>query len=183
MSDILDKVTKSEYKYGFTTDIASDKAPKGLNEEIIKFISAKKEEPEWLLNWRLEALRIWQEMVEKLGGETVILPDCSKKTNHQTKKTVNEQEFNAIDYIIASKNVTEGKILEYYSITSLPINTKLYTPEWLVHLMKEKTFPSENQFELVTSSTLLKSEVIEAKQVSTHFSESDQEENEEEQRH
>lgn len=64
MSDILDKVTKSEYKYGFTTDIESDKAPKGLNEDIIRLISAKKEEPEWLLEWRLDALRTWQKMTE-----------------------------------------------------------------------------------------------------------------------
>ena len=64
MSDILDKVTKSEYKYGFTTDIESDKAPKGLNEDIIRLISAKKEEPEWLLDWRLDALRSWQKMTE-----------------------------------------------------------------------------------------------------------------------
>ncbi len=64
MSDILDKVTKSEYKYGFVTDIESDKAPKGLNEDIIRFISAKKNEPEWLLEWRLESFRNWQKMEE-----------------------------------------------------------------------------------------------------------------------
>ena len=43
------------YKYGFTTDIESVKAPKGLSEDTVRFISAKKEEPEWMLNWRLEA--------------------------------------------------------------------------------------------------------------------------------
>ncbi len=64
MSDILDKVTKSEYKYGFVTDIESDRAPKGLNEDIIRLISHKKNEPEWLLEWRLEAFKNWQEMIE-----------------------------------------------------------------------------------------------------------------------
>lgn len=62
--DILKEVTSSEYKYGFVTDIASDKAPKGLNEDIIRFISAKKNEPEWLLEWRLKAFKLWQKMTE-----------------------------------------------------------------------------------------------------------------------
>ncbi len=52
------------YKYGFTTDIETEKAPKGLNEDIIRFISAKKEEPEWLLEWRLDAFERWQTMQE-----------------------------------------------------------------------------------------------------------------------
>ncbi|HYF88371.1 Fe-S cluster assembly protein SufB [Azospirillum sp.] len=57
-------VTEQKYKYGFTTDIESDVAPKGLNEDIVRFISAKKEEPEWLLEWRLKAFRVWQTMEE-----------------------------------------------------------------------------------------------------------------------
>jgi Fe-S cluster assembly protein SufB len=52
------------YKYGFVTDIESEKAPKGLNEDIVRFISAKKGEPEWLLEWRLEAFRRWLTMTE-----------------------------------------------------------------------------------------------------------------------
>jgi Fe-S cluster assembly protein SufB len=52
------------YKYGFVTDIESEKAPKGLNEDTVRFISAKKGEPEWLLDWRLEALRRWGTMSE-----------------------------------------------------------------------------------------------------------------------
>jgi len=57
-------VTEQKYKYGFTTDIEADVAPKGLNEDIVRFISAKKEEPEWLLEWRLKAFRVWQTMEE-----------------------------------------------------------------------------------------------------------------------
>jgi Fe-S cluster assembly protein SufB len=53
-----------KYKYGFSTDIDSEKAPKGLNEDIIRFISAKKEEPEWLLAWRLDAFERWLTMNE-----------------------------------------------------------------------------------------------------------------------
>jgi len=62
--DILEQVTSSEYKYGFVTDIEADSAPKGLNEDIVRFISAKKKEPEWLLEWRLKAYRQWLDMVE-----------------------------------------------------------------------------------------------------------------------
>lgn len=53
-----------KYKYGFVTDIESDMAPKGLNTDIIRFISAKKQEPEWMLDWRLQAFETWQSMTE-----------------------------------------------------------------------------------------------------------------------
>ncbi|MCB0791509.1 MAG: Fe-S cluster assembly protein SufB, partial [Flavobacteriales bacterium] len=62
--DILREVTSKEYAYGFTTNIESEKAPKGLNADIVRFISAKKNEPEWMLEWRLEAFRIWEKMEE-----------------------------------------------------------------------------------------------------------------------
>lgn len=62
--DIIQEVTSQEYKYGFVTDIESDNAPKGLSEDIVRFISAKKLEPEWLLEWRLKAFRSWEKMQE-----------------------------------------------------------------------------------------------------------------------
>lgn len=59
---ILDEVTSSEYKYGFTTEIETETIGKGLSEDTIRLISQKKSEPEWLLNYRLEAFRTWQQM-------------------------------------------------------------------------------------------------------------------------
>jgi Fe-S cluster assembly protein SufB len=53
---------QSKYKWGFSSDIESDFAPKGLNEDTVRFISAKKAEPEWMLEWRLKAFRLWQGM-------------------------------------------------------------------------------------------------------------------------
>src|SRR3954470_19506035 len=53
-----------KYKYGFVTDIEMERAPKGLNEDVVRFISAKKGEPDWMLEWRLEAFRRWQSMRE-----------------------------------------------------------------------------------------------------------------------
>ncbi len=55
----------SEYKYGFTTNIQQDFAPKGLNEQIVKFISKKKDEPKWLLEWRLKAFDMWKKRAKK----------------------------------------------------------------------------------------------------------------------
>ena len=62
--DRVREIDVSEYKYGFVTDIESDKAPKGLSEDIVRFISAKKNEPEWLTEWRLGAYRRWLTMRE-----------------------------------------------------------------------------------------------------------------------
>ena len=62
--ELLEHVTGKEYEFGFTTNIESDKAPPWLNEDTIRLISQKKNEPEWLLEWRLDAFRIWSEMVE-----------------------------------------------------------------------------------------------------------------------
>jgi Fe-S cluster assembly protein SufB len=65
VTETVDQVELVEkYKYGFVTDIESDQAPKGLNEGIIRFISAKKEEPSWLLDWRLKAYAHWLTMEE-----------------------------------------------------------------------------------------------------------------------
>ncbi len=61
---ILEELTSSEYKYGFQSDIEADSAPMGLNESIVRFISAKKEEPEWLLAWRLKAYKHWLTLEE-----------------------------------------------------------------------------------------------------------------------
>ncbi len=67
MSDsnkIIDQAVSSEYKWGFYTDLENETAPPGLSEDTVRFISAKKEEPEWMLEWRLKAFRIWQQMEE-----------------------------------------------------------------------------------------------------------------------
>ncbi len=58
----IEKTVNSDYKYGFVTDIEADEAPMGLNEDVIRFISGKKKEPEWMLEWRLKAYRYWQTM-------------------------------------------------------------------------------------------------------------------------
>lgn len=64
--DILEQITTSEYKYGFVTDIEADEAPKGLSEDTVRFISAKKKEPSWMLEYRLKAYKHWLTMEEPI---------------------------------------------------------------------------------------------------------------------
>ena len=82
-----------EYKYGFVTDIESDNAPKGLNEDIVRFISAKKNEPEWMLEWRLKAFRQWKTMKEPswahVNYESPDFQDIIYYSAPKKKKTLN----------------------------------------------------------------------------------------------
>lgn len=86
-NDLAKDLENSEYKFGFTTDIESDKAPVGLNEDIIRLISFKKEEPQWLLDYRLKCFAIWKEMTEPTWAHI-----------HYTKP-----DFQAISYYSAPK--------------------------------------------------------------------------------
>jgi len=63
-NQVLEEITSKEYEHGWTVNLETDEAPKGLNEDIVRFISAKKGEPEWLLEWRLKAFRAWLQMTE-----------------------------------------------------------------------------------------------------------------------
>jgi Fe-S cluster assembly protein SufB len=63
-TETIEQLTKQQYKYGFVTDIETESIPRGLNEDVVRLISAKKNEPEWLLEWRLKAYRAWQTMKE-----------------------------------------------------------------------------------------------------------------------
>ena len=63
-TETIEELATREYKYGFVTDVEAEEIPNGLNEDVVRMISAKKNEPEWLLEWRLKAFRIWQKMKE-----------------------------------------------------------------------------------------------------------------------
>ena len=63
-NQVLEEITSKEYEHGWTVNLETDEAPKGLNEDIVRFISAKKGEPAWLLEWRLKAFRAWLQMTE-----------------------------------------------------------------------------------------------------------------------
>ncbi|WP_297103523.1 Fe-S cluster assembly protein SufB [uncultured Devosia sp.] len=101
-----------KYKYGFETDIESDVAPPGLTEETIRFISAKKDEPEWMLEWRLEAFRRWQTMEE---------PNWAKV--HYPKI-----DFRSISYYAAPKSFKGPKSLDEVDPELLKTYEKLGIP-------------------------------------------------------
>ncbi len=92
------EIEVDQYKYGFVTDIEMDMAPKGLNEEIIGFISAKKNEPEWMLEWRLDAYRRWLTMTEpnwaKVGYPPIDFQDlyyyAAPKSDKEGPKSLDE---------------------------------------------------------------------------------------------
>ena len=87
MEEIIKDITSQDYKYGFTTDVETDIVPAGLNEDIVRLISAKKHEPEWLLEFRLKAFRKWQTMVPPTWAHL----------------TIPEIDFQAISYYAAPK--------------------------------------------------------------------------------
>ncbi len=103
-----------QYKYGFVTDIESDKAPKGLSEDIIRFISAKKNEPEWMLEGRLKAYRYWLE----LGDQE---PDWAKL--HYPKIDYQDAYYYAAPKkaALASLDEVDPKLLETYKKLGIPL--------------------------------------------------------------
>ncbi|MEO5826196.1 MAG: Fe-S cluster assembly protein SufB [Gemmatimonadales bacterium] len=114
MGSSVEELVNREYKYGFVTDIEQDTAPPGLSEETVRFISAKKNEPEWLLDWRLKAYRRWLEMDEPTW------PNVSYP----------KIDFQAISYFSAPKNIkplasldeVDPKLLETYEKLGIPLN-------------------------------------------------------------
>ena len=103
-----------EYKYGFVTDMEQDVLPPGLDESVIRFISAKKEEPEWLLDWRLKAFAAWKKMEE---------PDW------QYVKYANI-DYQAISYFAAPKKKLDSiddvdpEILETFEKLGIPLHER-----------------------------------------------------------
>ncbi|MGL4597816.1 MAG: Fe-S cluster assembly protein SufB [Bacteroidia bacterium] len=99
-NDILEELTQSEYKYGFVTDIETDIVPKGLNEDTVRLISSKKNEPEWMLEYRLKAFRHWLGMEEPrhwahLNYPAVDFQNISYYAAPKPKKTV--ENFDEVD--------------------------------------------------------------------------------------
>ena len=100
------------YKYGFVTEVEMEKAPKGLNEDIIRFISAKKDEPEWMLDWRLKAYRYWLKMPT---------PDWAKLN-------IPPIDYNDIYYYAAPKSAEKPKSLDEVDPELLRTYEKLGIP-------------------------------------------------------
>ena len=108
------KSVGDKYKYGFVTDIDLDYAPKGLDEDIIRFISAKKDEPEWLLEWRLKAYRHWLEMPEPEWAKVSFPPiDYQDSYYYAAPKSKDDKP--------TSLEEVDPKLLETYAKLGIPL--------------------------------------------------------------
>ena len=110
--EIIDKKIDQDYQYGFVTDIEQDTLPPGLSEDVIRFISKKKNEPDWLLNWRLKAYKLWKQMSEPKWA----------------KLKYNPIDFQDIIYYAAPKKKKELKSLDEVDPQLLDTYNKLGIP-------------------------------------------------------
>ena len=102
--DEIQQLADRDYEYGFVTDIDADTAPPGLDEDIVRFISAKKNEPSWLLEWRLKAYRHWRTMTEPTWAKVSYPPI----------------DYDAIIYCAAPKSKADGPTVRGRKLASLP---------------------------------------------------------------
>jgi len=101
------------YKYGFVTDIEAETAPRGLNEDTVRFISAKKGEPEWLLDWRLRAYRLWVEM-EEPGWAKISHPPIDYQDAYYYSAPKPKAQLNSLDEL-------DPEILKTYEKLGIPL--------------------------------------------------------------
>ena len=114
MTTSVESLVNKEYAYGFVTDIESDDAPFGLNEDIIRLISAKKNEPEWLLEWRLKAYRGWLKMTEPHWPNVHYEPiDYQALRYYSAPKTAKP---------LGSLDEVDPKLLETYEKLGIPLS-------------------------------------------------------------
>ncbi|VFU10419.1 Fe-S cluster assembly protein SufB [Methylocella tundrae] len=148
--DRVKSVDVSEYKYGFFSDIESEKAPKGLNEDIVRFISAKKNEPEWLTEWRLEAFRRWLTMPEP----------------HWARVDFPKIDYQDLYYYSAPKTAAGPKSLDEVDPELLKVYAKLGIPlgeqEILAGVAPERRVAVDAVFDSVSVVTTFKEELAKA---------------------
>ncbi len=115
MSSPVETLVNREYKYGFVTDIESDVAPRGLNEDIIRLISAKKGEPEWLLDWRLKALRGWSKMAEPHSWPNIRYNPVDYQSLRYYAAPRTKKPLGSLDEV-------DPKLLETYQKLGIPLS-------------------------------------------------------------
>jgi Fe-S cluster assembly protein SufB len=143
------RIDVDQYKYGFVTDVESEKAPKGLSEDTVRFISAKKNEPEWMLNWRLEAYRRWLTMHEPTWAR-VDYP----KIDYQNAFYYSAPKKNAL----ASLDEVDPEILKTYAKLGIPLREQ----EMLAGVVRpegERRIAVDAVFDSVSVATTFKDEL------------------------
>jgi len=141
-----------QYKYGFVTDIESEKAPKGLSEDTVRFISAKKNEPEWMLEWRLEAYKRWLTMREPSWAR-VDYP----KIDYQNAYYYSAPKKNAL----ASLDEVDPEILKTYAKLGIPLREQEILAG-VVRPVGERRVAVDAVFDSVSVATTFKAELKKA---------------------
>jgi Fe-S cluster assembly protein SufB len=116
VAETNDQITAlgEKYKYGFVTDIEMEKAPKGLSEETIRYISAKKSEPEWMLDWRIGAFRRWREMTEPSWAR-IRYPKIDYQNAHYYAAPKSAELYKSLEEV-------DPKLLDTYSKLGIPLS-------------------------------------------------------------
>ena len=121
-SSNIQDLTNQEYKYGFVTDIEADSAPPGLNEDIIAFISAKKGEPEFMLEWRLKAYRHWLTMKEPSWSNVRYPPIDYQATIYYSAPKAKPKSLDEVEDLV--KHIAHD-LRNHYTISYTPTNANL----------------------------------------------------------
>ena len=98
-ADYIEDIATQDYKYGFVTDIEQEFAPKGLNEDIVRYISKQKNEPEFMLNWRLKAFRFWLKMKEPSWANIKYPPIDYQDAYYYAAPKKNKKLLNSMDEV------------------------------------------------------------------------------------
>lgn len=113
-TQMLEEFTQEEYKHGFTTNIEADQAPPGLDEDTVRFISAKKEEPAWMLEWRLKAFRVWKEM-KNPNWANLNIPEIDFQSIIYYSAPKQKKQLNSLDEV-------DPDLLETFEKLGIPIS-------------------------------------------------------------
>jgi Fe-S cluster assembly protein SufB len=116
-STSIESHLEQKYRHGFVTDIETDTVPPGLSEDVIRLISAKKNEPDWLLDWRLEAYRIWQDMEQPDWAHLDIDPIDFQAISYFSAPKSNKDRPQSLDEV-------DPKLLETYDKLGVPLHER-----------------------------------------------------------
>ena len=150
-NNVIDKTIKEKYQFGFVTNIDQDTIPPGLSEDVIRIISSKKNEPDWLLNWRLKAYRQWIKM-EEPNWAKIKYPKIDYDSISYYSAPKKKKKLKSLDEV-------DPEILRTYEKLGIPIEEQ----KMLAGVAVDAVFDS------VSIGTTFKEELAKAGVIFAHF--------------